>query len=285
MQQKLFNLLAASLIVLFPFNGMGQNWELGGFIGTTSNYSDPSNEFKVQNLRYSLMGFARKHLDKHWTIRANVAAVRIAGIDSISSSYFQQTRNLNFFTDILEVSGQVEYNLLEDKTRGRRIKNRTIPYVFLGLGLAYYIPKTIHVGSEYELAPLQTGGKNYSQLCLVMPMGAGVRYYLSPRWQIGFEIGMRLTSTSYLDDIESGSKYPDPADLPSDLSRYLYDRSAVEKDPVTGLGFGHPGYDRSKLDWLPYDIYLLAGMTISYKFNIVGGSRIGGRALRCPRFY
>lgn len=277
--------MVAYLILLLPLKGMGQNWEIGVLLGATSNYSDPSNEIYLENFRYSIMGFGRKHLDKHFAIRANVGFVRIAGIDSISTSYYQKTRNLNFFTDIYEGSVQLEYNLLEDKTRGRRIKNRTIPYVFIGLGMSYFTPKTIHMGVEYELAGLQTGGKDYSQLCVIMPVGFGVRYYITPRWLLGMELSARFTSTSFLDDIETNSNYVDPATLPSDLSRLLYDRSAVPRDPITGIGYGTPGSDRSKLNGFPYDIYGMIGVTLSYKFNIVSGSRVGGRALRCPRFY
>lgn len=285
MQNLKIILFVACLILIFPFKGKSQNWELGAFLGATLNYSDPSNDIYLENVRYSVMGFGRKHLDKHFALRFNIAFVRIAGIDSISESSYQRNRNLNFFTDIYEGSVQLEYNLLEDKTRGRRIKNRTIPYVFIGLGLSYFTPKTIYAGTEYELAGLQTGGKNYSQICGVMPLGLGVRYYMSPRWLIGFEMSARLTTTGFLDDIESGSKYPDPATLPSDLSRMLYDRSTQPRDPDTGIGYGQPGFLRSKINNIPYDIYGMLGITLSYKFNIVRGSRVGGRALRCPRFY
>ncbi len=274
-------------IVLFslftPFFAFSQNWEVGVFAGGSNYYGDVANDFHVKNIRYGFSGFVRKHLSQRFVLRGNIGYVKIVGLDSISSDPFQQNRNLNFFTDIYEFSGQLEYNFVDDKTRGRRIKNYTIPYIFAGIGASYFVPQTIYQGNTYNLADLQTSGINYSQVAIVIPVGAGVRYYLTHHWQIGFEFGARFTSTSDLDDIRGNSVYPDPADLPSDESRLVHDRSDFPKDDQ-GVGFGVPGTTRGKIDYIT-DMYFVYGITFSYKIGLFKGSRFHGKAVHCPRFY
>ena len=272
--------LIASIIT----NATAQNWELGISTGGSDYYGDVNNELHFQNMRYFFSGFVRKHLSQKLVARLNIGYIRIAGLDSISTSEFQRNRNLNFYSDIYEFSGQLEFNFIQDKTRGRRIKNYTIPYVFAGLGACYFTPKTIYANQSYNLAALKTSGSSYSQVALIVPLGFGVRYYLTSHWQVGFEFGARLTSTTNLDDISGTSVYPDPAKLQNATSQLLYDRSTVPKDPDTGLGFGVPGTRRGKI---PYtnDIYMTFGVTFSYKFGLLSSNRFHGKIIHCPRFY
>jgi hypothetical protein len=268
----------------FPLHSFSQNWEVGLLAGPSYNYGAVSNTLAYQNIRYNIMGFVRKHISQRVVIRGNIGYIRIAGIDSISSNQFQKDRNLNFYTDIFELSAQVEYNFVDDKTRGRRIKNYTIPYVFAGIGMSYFIPQTVFNQQTYNLAQLQTSGISYNQFTFVIPVGAGVRYYLTHHWQVGFEAGMRFTGTSDLDDIRSNSVYPDPAKLPNNTSRMVYDRSPLSANLDPGTGFGKPGALRGETFTLN-DIYFTFGVTLSYKFGFVRGNRFRGRVVHCPRFY
>jgi len=261
-----------------------QNWELGISTGGTDYFGDVNNELHFQNMRYYFSGFVRKHLGQKVVARVNVGYVRIAGLDSISTSEFQRNRNLNFYADMFEFSGQLEFNFVKDKTRGRRIKNYTIPYVFAGLGVNYFTPKTIYADQSYNLAALKTSGISYSQVALIVPIGFGVRYYLTSHWQIGFEFGTRFTSTSDLDDIRGTSVYPDPVNLPNATSRLLYDRSTQPKAVDTGYGFGVPGSKRGLMG-TSNDIYMTFGVNFSYKFGLLSSNRFHGKIIHCPRFY
>ncbi len=277
-----------SLFFLFVFvstvSGFAQNWELGVFAGGSYSYCDASNELIKENVRYSGFVFARKHLNESFSLRLNIGYIRIAGMDSLSKSEFQLQRNLNFFTDIYEISGQFEYHLVPDKPKSKKKEGKLIPYVFAGVGLIYFIPQTIHQGEKYDLALLQTSGIQYSQIVLTVPLGAGLRYYISPRIQLGMEMGLRITSSSDLDDIRGNSVYPDPINLPNDESRLVYDRSNHPIDAETGYRYGYPGKQRGKLSFVP-DMYIAYGLTLSYKFGDVGTSKNLTKKRPCPRFY
>jgi hypothetical protein len=275
--------ISLSVLMLLSMISSAQNWEFGGLIGGSYYFGDVTNEPSIQQVRYSGGIFARYHLSERLSLRGNFIYARIVGIDSLSSSDFQINRNLNFFTDIYECSFQAEFNLLEDLTRGRRIKNRVVPYLFAGLGGFYFVPQTNYLGKTWNLAQLQTSGTAYSQVAACIPLGIGVRCYMTPNWLIGLEVGARYTTTSNLDDIAgSSSVYPDPAKLPSDDSRLVYDRNDPTRS-ANEVGYGKPGKQRGKVD--VSDVYFIFGVTISYKMGMVGGRRFQGKAIRCPRFY
>jgi hypothetical protein len=276
------------IVILWIFMILGnpsvqaQNWEVGMMGGGSYYYGDVVNEFHQKDIRYGTTFFLRKRVDNNRSIRISGGYIRIIGLDSLSDSKFQRGRNLNFFTDIYETSFLYEYNLKEDNIKDRKNRNRLIPYVYGGAGLMYFVPQTVVNGKVYNLAKLQTSGINYSQVALIIPLGAGIRYRISPRWQIGLEAGLRITGTSDLDDIRGNSLYPDPVNLPNDDSRLVYDRANQPKNPDTGIGYGKPGRIRGKLKWQP-DCYMLLGITLTYRMGQVEGNCFGKSG--CPRFF
>jgi len=63
--------------------------------------------------------------------------------------------------------------------------------VFAGLGGAFF-------GTE-KLDNLENFDFEYSKTALVFPIGVGVKIGLNPKWDAGFELGRRFTTTDYLD--------------------------------------------------------------------------------------
>jgi hypothetical protein len=57
-----------------------------------------------------------------------------------------------------------------------------------------------------SLRPLQTEGKSYSPLVISIPTGIGVKYKVSNKIDVGFEMGYRWTLSDYMDDV-SGRYY------------------------------------------------------------------------------
>lgn len=234
--------------------------------------------------------FLRYHLNRNISLRGNLMYCRVQGADSnltlAPDTKWQKERNLAFYSDIIEVSGMVEYNLVPDLNKGRRIKNRFVPYVFAGVGLFYFEPKAIHplTGQPIALRPLRTDGTSYLPVAIALPLGFGVRYYLNKNWQIGFELGTRLTSTSRLDDVVGDSKYPDPISLSSDDARIMSVRNMNSVNKETQIAYNFEGKPRGKIDYIT-DIYVIGGVTISYRLWPRGARSYSGDAVRCPRFY
>lgn len=258
-----------------------QTFELGGMVGGSYYYGDVNNEWGIRpsQVRYSFMGFGKLYLNPRIVLRGNIAYGRVVGVDTLSSSRWQQKRNLNFFSDITEFSGVIELNLVEDRTKGRRIKNRTIPYIFAGIGFFHFNPQTLYNGQIYSLTEYKTAGETYSQNALCFPIGGGVRRYITPNFLIGIEFGARLTATSYLDDIPGRtSRWQNFQEITDPLKyRLTFGRELAENRNRP------PGGLRGKMNG--NDLYFFFGVTMSYKRNgsFVRGFR--GKSISCPRFY
>lgn len=101
----------------------------------------------------------------------------------------------------------LEYNFLDLYT------TRITPYGFAGIGLFKFSPYTVDsVYGKVYLNGLSTEGqglpqypdrKPYKKIQLNIPVGAGVKYALSDDVQFGFEFGLRVNFTDYLDDVST----------------------------------------------------------------------------------
>jgi hypothetical protein len=159
-------------------------------------------------------------------------------------------RNLSFNTNVWELALQGDFNFFRFMP-GEPGYNFT-PYISLGLGVFNYDPYAILAGQKYFLRPLNTEGQNnplypdrrsYGSMAYSIPLGAGIKYALNDRINIGFEIIHRVTGTDYLDDVSK--TYVDPAvfaPLPDGSPSpgfLLYDRSYELGEPI-----GVPGLQR-----------------------------------------
>ncbi|MES2690801.1 MAG: DUF6089 family protein [Bacteroidota bacterium] len=264
-----------------------QKVDVGLLLGGSYYYGDVVNEVEPTTIRPAFGAFVRYRLTDRLALKAFGGYAVVSGDDQLSESTWQQQRNWSFESTIIEGSLQAEFNLLEDRNRGRRFANPFIPYLFLGVGGFYFQPKSEFNGTLQSTAELQLSGVAYSQTAIAVPMGIGFRYYVSHKIQLGFEFGMRYTTTSYIDDIGGSDVYVDPSTTPfPDVTRYYYARSVANNNP--GDLRGKMGLAALKVN----DIYFIYGLTASYTLGKTkggaGGSRGGkpsGKAIRCPRFY
>jgi hypothetical protein len=287
MSTRIYKMLLILCLSSFGMKVSAQKTEVGVLLGVATYYGDVVNNFEPSTFRFAGSIFMRYHLDERFAIRGSFAYARVTGADSISDdSEFQRNRNWSFYTDIYELSAIAEFNLIPDRNKGRKVRTPVIPYVFGGLGVFYYEPWAIYppTGQPIKLRPLQTDGSSYPSFAICVPLGLGVRFYLNRTWQIGAEFGMRMTTTSHIDDLDGNSVYPDPSQLPSDASRIMYDPSKLPRDPDTGIGYGKPGKVRGKIENLN-DIYFIGGVTLTYRLWPGKVRGYGGRSVRCPRFY
>jgi hypothetical protein len=213
------------------------------------------------------------------TIQGSDADIKEKGGDEDT----RYNRNLNFRSTILEGTGMIEFYptvFLEDDPED--VTGRLRPYGVLGLGMFHFNPQgSYHApnGDTYwvDLRPLHTEGegfaeypdrKEYSLTQMNIPMGAGIKYYLSDNVNISFEIIHRKTFTDYIDDVST--KYIDPSlfALHLSASQAVIATAMANKSPLaTTPGSGYnPGNKRG--DPTQKDAYFTAGFKL--------GIRIGG---------
>lgn len=268
-----------------------QKTEIGLLAGGSYYWGDIVNTWQPSTINAAGSFFMRYHLNSRMAIRGSASYTKLGGADNVpQSSAFQQFRNFTFTTDIIELSGVFEYNLLEDRNKGRRIKTRFVPYVYAGLGVFRFNPKAVNpiTGKELELMPLKLDGDRYSLIALNIPFGLGFRTYLTRNWQIGFDLGFRYSLSSHIDDVDGNSIYPQMKDLPNEDARIMYNpnepRIARIRAGESSFIAGSNGKPRGKNELIS-DVYVIGGVTLSYRIWPKGARSYGGRAIRCPRFY
>lgn len=188
------------LLVLISSISSGQNLDarridvlLG--LGTTTVFGDIGD----WQIGPSVCTGVRYKFQKYWAVKANLIFGKGFGRDTLTR---HNDRGYEFSTFMIEPSVQVEYYILFLK--GERYNRKglllSLPaismYGFVGLGGNFFNPTP---GGEFE----KDYKNDFAKLCVVIPLGAGVKYNINNNWSVGLEFGRRSTTTDYLDGYTS----------------------------------------------------------------------------------
>lgn len=300
-------------IIILPVITRAQFVEIGLLLGASNYLGDLSNESVIMKETHFAGGlYGRYNISPKWAVKGFGAIGQISGDDknlasetrdygTLKNFEFNKIRNLNFTSDIYEFSLQMEFNLRKNDLKTDKFRP-FIPYIFGGIGVVNFNPKTTLntsvEGQVFELQPLATEGqgsttlndlKKYDLTVLSVPLGIGFRQKVGKSFFIGVEGGIRITGTNYLDDV--GGKYADynivrgatgfNAAALSDRSWELLPEGAAY--PIYSDGsingsrnFFKDGDLRSDKKTFKTDAYFITGITISYIFR--------GKGIPCPQF-
>ncbi|MCU0423045.1 MAG: DUF6089 family protein [Bacteroidia bacterium] len=295
--KSISKILVAILVIATTTPSYSQKMDIGLLAGMTGYYGDVVNEFEPALLKPGFGAFFRYRLGGRLALRANFLYTSVEGDDQRSQSQWQNQRNWTFTSRIIEGSALLEFNFIEDRNQGRRFANPFIPYAFGGVGFFTFDPQSDFNGTMISVAPLQLSGVAYQTNAICVPLGIGFRYYLNRKIQLGAELGIRYTTTSYIDDIGVDDRYqavettPNPA-----ITTYFYNKATADNnagDFRSKMGAAKSNYGSNFINNIlgSNDLYYNIGLTLSYTLGDVGkgggGSRGRGfgKAIRCPRFY
>ncbi|MEO5999302.1 MAG: DUF6089 family protein [Chitinophagaceae bacterium] len=257
-----------------------QEGEFGISAGAAHYFGDLNTRARVNRPKPAVGIFFRKQFGNYIGLRVSAHYAQLGYSDVYSTNEFQQRRNLSFNSNIWELAVQGDFNFF--KFVPGDPYNRFTPYITLGAGVFSYDPYAYLASQKVFLRPLGTEGQGYTQypdrgpystMALCVPFGVGVKYNLTPRTNIGFEVVYRFTNTDYLDDVSS--TFVDPAIFPklpdgsASIAELLQDRSYETGEPI-GFVNGtarQRGYPKQK------DQYVMAEVTLS--FNLT--------SYRCPK--
>src|SRR5579859_4118597 len=146
-------------------------------------------------------------INRHLALRTGVTVAGLRGDDrKYDDEAWRQARALRFKTSVFEVAESVVWDVFgnnDDRTR-----TRFSPYVFAGVGYSFLRVRRdasrfdssffgphpgIINGLKADLATSPPRG------VVVVPVGAGVRYTVTPAWSINLEANYRFSETDYLD--------------------------------------------------------------------------------------
>lgn len=205
-----------SFCLLFPAILSAQEFQMGISAGIAHYQGDLTPTPKNLPVSLGQVGpstgvFGRWLQGQRLAMRIGLQYGFIHGADARSHNSDRIKRNLSFQTNIFELSIIEEFNLF--KLNGRYSKRFT-PYFFAGIAGFYFNPKAEYKGQIYALQPLGTEGQGlpgfaprYSLTQLAIPMGGGLKVFISQNTILSLEIGGRKLFTDYLDDV--GGAYVD----------------------------------------------------------------------------
>ncbi|MEJ7914461.1 MAG: DUF6089 family protein [Chitinophagaceae bacterium] len=261
------------------FQSTVQEGEFGISLGAAHYFGDINTRAKLNRPKPALGIFFRKQFGNYIGLRVAAHYARLGFSDIYNNNEFQKRRNLSFNSNIWELSLQGDFNFFRFVPGDPDF--RFTPYITLGAGVFSYDPYAYYQNQKVFLRPLGTEGQGYVQypdrkpygtMALSVPFGVGIKYNLTERMNIGFEVVHRFTNTDYLDDVSS--TYVDPSIFPklpdgtASIAEVLQDRSNETGEPI-GFVNGtarQRGYPRQK------DQYVMAEVTFS--FNLT--------SYRCP---
>lgn len=243
--------------------------EYGMGIGGSQYFGDLNDNYGFKYVRPSGGLFARIHVSPFIAVRFSGNYAKVGYDDATSTNNYNKKRNLNFRSDIVEIAMQAEFNFFRFTTG--ELHSRFTPYITAGIGGFYYNPYTFYNGSRYNLKNVGTegqyvgyAGRIYNNFSMCFPIGVGVKYWVVPGVNVGFEIAHRLTLTDYLDDVsttyidsklfESDPANPSPAFI-------LHDRSTEKGGEPLGRDGKQRGNSATK------DQYMMFMFNLSFQFK------------------
>jgi len=234
-----------------------------GILGGAGYYIGDMNSTHFNNSRIAGGITYRKNFDRRFSFKSSALYTNLYAEDKNSNDAIKENRNLHFKSDIIELSGQMEFNFLPYET-GNSLYSWT-PFIFTGVSIFNYNPKAeASDGQWYNLQELGTEGqgttsfqdrKKYSLTQLSIPFGGGVKIGVSDNFNIIFEYGLRKTFTDYIDDVSTTY-----AGIPSEFTNIaieLADQS-IDGPQIAGVARG----DETNKDW-----YSFSGITLSFRLQ------------------
>lgn len=194
-------------------------YEVGIQVGTLVYQGDlvTPNVGNLKSLHPSIGINVSKGLDPYFSLRANFLRGKLSANEAdFATPAYRRQRNFSFSSSVTEFSGLLVFNPFGQN--GRKIS----PYIFAGAGLTFLnvkrdwskVDTTVFDNkSAVAMGLAKDTLTNPPRVIAALPVGAGIRYNISPQFSLNFEGMFRFIATDYLD----GFKY---AANPKNNDRY-----------------------------------------------------------------
>ena len=203
--------------------GIGASNFLGDLGGRDQIGSDFIWDLELVKTRYVAHFTYQYYLAEKIAIRPSFYFARVSGDDALTQERFRHHRNLNFVSNLYELSFSGEFQLMKEKIgniyglkspTGKKLGQKSFSfgvYGTTGIGVVFYNPKgkgpdgrnvaLRKLGTEGQGLP--NGPKKYKPVTVVIPIGFGVRKSLGKDTGLKFELAYRFTFSDYIDDVST----------------------------------------------------------------------------------
>jgi len=185
LKSTVFRNIVITYLFIVPSLGFCQLTEIGFELGAFNFTGDLSRAYNLKSHRPAASVYLRSNLTQAASIRYGVSGGMLSGNDKYSSDPFNQVRNESFNLFLIEAFGLLEFNFLD--YRGKQSRIHWTPYLNFGLALFHFLGEK----ADTDFFPVQPA----------IPMGVGIKYQLSKKFDIGIEASARATFFDKLDGI------------------------------------------------------------------------------------
>jgi hypothetical protein len=265
-----------SLALLLPAGVYAQPHHEVGLMGGVSNYIGDLQEKVFPAQGYKPVGgiFYKYFMNPHLGVRFGISRTQITGADSLSEVLLKRQRNLRFSSNVTEVHGALELNMLPIEVHRMKVT----PYAFAGLAVYYSNPFADGPNSEkVYLRPLGTEGqglpeypdrKEYNLVNVAFPIGGGLKFFIGKTFMITTELGFRYTTTDYLDDVSKS--YVHLPTLEKYKGKLAVDMAYRGDESPYWDGSYYPDYKYQRGDSKSNDWYWFGSLGVAIYFEAFG---------------
>ncbi len=202
------------ILMLMPGKLHAQNFEAGAFAGLSAYIGDLNTNRLFHKVYPAAGAVARFNHSQRLSTRVNATYSVLRGSDRNTSQPYSNILEsadypniyYEFETSMVELSLQSEFHILA--YRQEEMLKAWAPYIFAGAGGIYFSPNPMEASDGGGLRdPAGVAhwhpddDADYLNLALVGFAGLGIKYKLSRNFSASVEIGLRITSTDYLDEV------------------------------------------------------------------------------------
>lgn len=193
--------LAALALLSGPLSLRAQEdyrFDIGGGLGMTGYLGDANTANLWSNPSWDAELLFRYMLNPRFAFKTNLYVGGLRGDSSKMTNVFPGGETYKFSTTFYELGEMFEFNFFNyGMGESYRKLKRFSPYITAGLGVTAWT-----VGGKMGAA-------------FTIPLGVGVKYKLSERWNLGFEFIMKKTFSDRLD----GDSLKDPLGIKSSFMK------------------------------------------------------------------
>lgn len=191
----------ALLATFLPTKTMAQEdyrFDIGAGLGMTGYLGDANTANLWSEPGWDFEALFRYIANPRWAFKTNFYAGNLRGDSSKMTNVFPGGETFSFSTTFYELGEMVEFNFFNyGMGETYRKLKRISPYIAAGIGMTVW----------------SIDGKTGAAFNI--PLGVGLKYKLSQRWNIGFEFLMKKTFSDRLD----GEQLKDPYGIESSFMK------------------------------------------------------------------
>ena len=165
-------------------------YEIGGMTGGSFYMGDANKNQLFASIHPSFGGVFRYNYNLRWAVKADLMWGQVSGSTIGSANAFPSPAQTSFTRNMFDVGGQLEFNFFPYSDKFAYLNaQRFTPYILAGLGA------TVAPG----------GGETFAGINI--PVGAGVKYKIKNRINLGLEWSMRKLFGDNFDSASLNAPY------------------------------------------------------------------------------